>query len=216
MTEGDETAAVGESAEELTEKSRLKSLFTSRDEAAKAIRDAPLQEFEVPSQAVDEYVQSAVTAYVLECEALFQNTETGLEYWTDYPLQSIPLPRSPPDELVSTGPMSSAPVGVQVQDIRLPSVPDSMIDDDNWRIELTGIAAYIRLPSPIKIRWIGHKSTGFTGESIDTKTTTMRVPRTLSETVFRATNNLLADLDIGLDAEQATDGEASYDYSDLL
>jgi hypothetical protein len=212
----DETAAVGESAEELTEKSRLKSLFTARDEAAKAIRDAPLREYEVPKQAVDEHVQSAVTAYVFECEALFQNTETGRDYWTNYTLQPISLPRSAPDELVESGPLNSVPVGAQVRDIDVVRVPESMINEDDWRIELAGIGDYVCLPSPIKIRWVGHGSPGFIGESIDTETTQINIPRTLSEDVFRATNNLLADLDIGLDAEQATDKEASYDYSDLL
>jgi hypothetical protein len=216
MTERNETAAVTETAEELTEKSRLKSLFTARDEAAKAIRDAPLREYEVPKQAVDEYVQSAVTAYVFECEALFQNTEIGRDYWTNYTLQPISLPQSAPDELVQSGPLSSVPVHAQVRDINVLRVPESMIDEENWQIELAGIADYVCLPSPIKIKWTGHGSPDFIGESISTKTTQINIPRTLSEEVFRATNNLLADLDVGLDAEQRKDTEASYDYSDLL
>jgi hypothetical protein len=91
-----------------------------------------------------------------------------------------------------------------------------MINEHDWQIELAGIGDYVCLPSPIKIKWVGHGSPGFMGDSIDTKTTQINIPRTLSESVFRATNNLLADLDVGLDAERRKDEEVSFDYSDLI
>jgi hypothetical protein len=204
MTE--EKATVGDSAQELTEKSRLRSLFQARDQAATAIREAPLKEYEAPREVVNQHVRSSVTAYILECEPLFKNTEAGLEYWQRYQFKPIPLPRSPPDELTgSDGPLNSTPIGPAAKRREIIGIPDSMIDDSQ-QIEVTGIGSYVNLPSPIEIRWIGFgaDSPNFTGESSNSATTQIQIPRQLSEGAFRATNKLLADLDIGLDAEQAT------------
>jgi len=202
----DEEATVGESAQELTEKSRLRSLFQSRDEAATAIREAPLKEYEVPRQVVNQHVRSSVTAYILECEPLFKNTEAGLEYWQRYQFKPIPLPQSPPDEVTGpNGPLDTTSVGPTVKRREVIGVPDSMISDSQ-QIGVTGIGSFVNLPSPIEIRWVGFgaDSPSFAGESNNTATTQIQIPRQLSEGAFRATNKLLADLDIGLDAEQAT------------
>jgi len=204
MTE--ERATVGDSAQEVIEKSRLRSLFEARDEAATAIREAPLKEYEVPRQVVNQHVRSSVTAYILECEPLFKNTEAGLEYWQKYQFKPIPLPRSPPDEVTSPdGPLDSTSVGPTVKRKEIIGIPDSMIEDSR-QIAVTGIGSYVGLPSPIEIRWVGFgaDSPNLSGESNNTEITQVQIPRQLSESAFRATNKLLADLDIGLGAEQAT------------
>jgi hypothetical protein len=204
MTE--ERATVGDSAQEVIEKSRLRSLFEARDEAATAIREAPLKEYEVPRQVVNQHVRSSVTAYILECEPLFKNTEAGLEYWQKYQFKPIPLPRSPPDRIVGPdGPLDSTSVGPTVKRKEIIGIPDSMIEDSR-QIAVTGIGSYVSLPSPIEIRWVGFgsDSPNLSGESSNTEITQVQIPRQLSESAFRATNKLLADLDIGLDAEQAT------------
>jgi len=73
-----QAVAVGDSAQEYTEKTRLRGLFKARNEAAKAVREAPLRKYDVlqePSgfEALGEYAKAAVTAYVIECEPLFQS-----------------------------------------------------------------------------------------------------------------------------------------------
>jgi hypothetical protein len=210
----DEIANIGESAEELTERNRLQSLFDARDQAAEAIREAPLREYEIqryqaPKEVIDEHVRAAVTAYALECEPLFKNTNEGLRYWKQYDLPGIQLPEAEPDEI------QNDKIGPNVRNIEIEGVPDSMFDRQNLKIKMTGIESYVTLRSPIKIHWSGYGEHGYRLQRREV-TTTMGVPRSLSEDVFRATNKLLADLNIGLDAEQIEDSEASYDYSDLL
>ncbi len=209
-----EIADIGESAEEFTEKNRLRSLFEARDQAAQAIREAPLREYEIqqyqaPKEIVDEHVRAAVTAYTLECEPLFKNTNDGLRYWKQYDLPAIQLPKAEPDEV------KSDKIGPNVRNIEIEGVSDSIFDRENLKIKMTGIESYVTLRSPIKIHWQGYGELGYRRKRLEA-TTTMGVPRSLSEDVFRATNKLLADLNIGLDAEQIEDSEASYDYSDLL
>lgn len=209
-----EIADIGESAEEFTEKNRLRSLFEARDQAAQAIREAPLREYEIQQyratkEIVDEHVRAAVTAYTLECEPLFKNTNDGLRYWKQYDLPAIQLPKAEPDEI------KSDKIGPNVRNIEIEGVSDSIFDRENLKIKMTGIESYVTLRSPIKIHWQGYGELGYRQKRLEA-TTTMGVPRSLSEDVFRATNKLLADLDIGLDAEQIEDEEVSFDYSDLI
>lgn len=216
MSGVDEVAEIGESAEEFTEKNRLKSLFDAKDRARDAIREAPLKEYEARRQAVDpqtidEHVRSAVAAYVLECEALFQNTEKGQEYWHEYQFTPITLPQSAPRSI------QTDTFGPDVKGMDIIGIPDSMINE-NQQIEVVGIGSYISLPSPIKMQWVGFASDGCLsrGSNQNVVTQTIGVPRFLSEDVFRATNKLLADLGIGIDAEKIENGEVSFDYSDLI
>jgi hypothetical protein len=83
-------AIVADSAEEYTDKSRLRSLFEARDAASKAIRKASMQEMQILSErgdiseraarnVVNSNVRESVSAYVLECEPLLRNSEDGRE-----------------------------------------------------------------------------------------------------------------------------------------
>lgn len=211
-SEGDELARVTEDAAEFVDKARLRSLFEARDEAAEAIREATLHEIELEerghdeaTQVVDEHVRTNVMAYVLECEPLLKNTEAGAEYWNDYSLGPMRLPDSPPtDRNWEVGPTRTVYLG------------DRWIDEGSGTILIPGIGAFVNLPSPIQVEWTGtvHPYTGETESEAVTEN--YPVPRAISEDVFRAINRLLADLGIGLEAEAAEDGEASYDYSDLI
>jgi len=162
-------------------------------------------------QVIDEHVRSAVTAYILECEPLLQNTEAGREFWFEYEFAPVPLPSSAPDEVLpGDGPTSTLAQGVR--DKQVLGIPDSMLDENGRQIALSGISAYVDLPSPIKIRWIGYSSTGFHGANQEnTAVTTVSIPRSLSESAFRAVNNLLAELNIGLNA--ADDQDTVYNIS---
>lgn len=211
--DGDELARITEDAEAFVDKARLRSLFEARDEAAQAIRDAPLQQVQVETkgvdkQVVDKHVRAAVTAYVLECEPLLQNTAAGLDYWQSYDVGPIRLPRSPPSDTAwEMGP-----------DRTVVGVPDGLVDEGADAIAIPGIRQYVSLPSPITIKWAGiAESPGCNRGTEDaTEPSQITIPRGVSEDVFRALNRLLADLGIGLDAEAIEDGEASYDYSDLI
>jgi len=218
MSDVDEFASVGESAEEFTEKSRLRSLFTARDEAAQAIRDAAMREYELlnngnpkASELVDEHVRSAVVAYTLECEPLFRNTQTGQQYWTAYEFAPVPVPNVPPEEITNDG------VGPNYRGKEILGVPESAVSEHKRQILVRGIGQYVDLPSPIKVRWTGYTDGPLSsGRSDATAITTTGVPRQLSESTFRATNQLLSELDIGIDAETQSGEEAHVDYSDLL
>lgn len=223
MSEPEHKAAVNESAEEFVDKARLKSLFEAREEAGKAIREAPLTEYQlelsrerIPPAVIEQHVRSAVTAYVLECEPLFKNTQTGLAYWQNYDFINIELPKTPPKkfQVDENAPSSSLPPRVKKREII--GVSDDIVDWQNGYIDVTGVRTYLELPSPVKCRWTGWATVGVGRKKKKTEVTTFGVPRRVSEAVFRTTNKLLADLDIGLDVEKARDGEASYDYSDLI
>jgi len=196
-----------------------RSLFDARDEAAEAIRDSPLQSFRRRERAdgdaadgeidrvVDEAVRQAVTAYVLEAEPLLQNTEAGQEVWHDAGLQPAAL--EPPASI----PWDDEP------SYEVGGVPESLVDEKNDVIRVPGVAHYVSLETPFSVTWTGQADTvahrRHATERVE-EPTLMTLPRSTSEGVFRATNKLLADLGIGIDAEVAADDEASFDYSDLL
>jgi hypothetical protein len=214
MSADDEFAVVSESTEQFMEQSRLRSLFDARDKAAQAIRDATMREQELRRKTpratllVDEHVRAAVTAYVLECEPLYQNTELGQEYWVEYRFEPVTLAIAPPDEVTTSG------RGYKSREIL--GLPEGVLEE-NRVLSVTGIQEYLALPSPITVRWTGTQDGPLSsGRSTVTATTELGAPRILSESVFRATNQLLADLDIGIDAERQSGGEAQFDYSDLL
>jgi hypothetical protein len=211
-SEGDELARVTEDAAEFVDKARLRSLFEARDEAAEAIREATLHEIELEerghdeaTQVVDEHVRTNVMAYVLECEPLLRNTDAGTEYWAGYSLGPVPLPSRP-----------EAGVAWDMQPSRTVHVDDKWLTKSRDCIQIPGIGAFVALPSPIRIDWSGPVRKHGTNTQSETVSQKYPVPKEISEDVFRAINRLLADLGIGLDAEAIEDGEASYDYADLI
>lgn len=214
--DGDELVQAADGVDEFIDKARVRSLFQARDEAADAVRRARIREHELGKtrpadearRIINESVRANVAAYVLEAEPLLKNTSTGLNYWQSYEVGPIRLPRRCPANVEWEGRPSRT-----VHD-----VPDGLLDEGRTTIAVPGIRHFVRLPSPLTVEWSGLvQSAGLNrGTGAEQKTVDVAMPRRVSEDVFRAINKLLADLGIGLDAEAIEDGEASYDYSDLL
>lgn len=171
--------------ESFTTKSRLRSLFAARDDAATAIREASMKELQLQERGaskkqathiVDKHVRENVRAYVYECEPLLQNTPSGLQLYKNQPLHTVTLP---------TGP------NVDVQ------VNGETVADGAYAVN--GIEGYIEYTgatvdeSKLQLTENGMAKAG--------NSYTISPPRGLSEAVFRALNTLLADLGIGLEAE---------------
>jgi len=175
--------------ESFTTKSRLRSLFDARDDAATAIREASMKELQLQERGVskkqakhivDKHVRENVRAYVYECEPLLRNTPSGLELYKDQPLHTVTLPTGPNTDVQVNG---------------------ESIDDGAYAIN--GIKGYIEYSGATvdenKLQ-LTEKGMSNTGNSY-----TLSPPRGLSESVFRALNTLLADLGIGLEAEIDSD-----------
>jgi len=207
----DEAVRVDDEVTDMVDRARLTALFDAREQAAEAIRDAPLQRVEMrqagqPPAVVAEHVRSAVTAYVLEAEPLFQNTEEGRELWRSSRVGPIPL----------TDP-SKGVEWYEPPDATVINVRDELVRDDH--ILVPGIGTYVSLPSPIEVVWEGEESVTYRrGNATKDRQerAEVRPPVEVSEAVFRASNRLLADIGLGLEAETVEDGEVSFDYSDLI
>lgn len=207
--DGDELASVSEDADDYIDKARLRSLFEARDEAAEAIRESSLRQFEIERQygddtdaamIIDEHVRQSVLAYVLEAEPLLQNTDAGQEVWEDAGLAPVALP-SPPSAEWDGDPS-----------MKVNGVPNGMLDLGRNIVHVPGIGHYVSLDTPFTVVW-----SGFThGGGVTERKRKITLSRATSEDVFRTINELLADLGIGIDAEAASNEEVSYDYSDLI
>lgn len=197
-------AIVAEDADEFTDKARLRSLFEARDEAAAAIRDASLKEAEVQARRgcsavaartlVTQWVYKTVTAYVLECEPLLRNTESGRHLLNEATLTEWRIPTE----------------AITHSEWEVVNIPEDRITDDN-RIPVIGLNEFLELDA-IRI-------TSFTwdaGTKPESDTQEFQLGRGVSEQVFRELNNLLAEWGIGLEAETDGDDVAEMDYSDLL
>jgi hypothetical protein len=195
----DPIARVEAGTDELVERTRIASLTEAREEAADAIREAPLRRDEARRrrggrpEAVAEHVRSAVAAYALECEPVLKNTPEGRNLWGDRRLGPIPLP-DPPGGRWREGPTPT-----------VTNVAGELVGDGV--VAVPGVGAYVELPTPICVDWEGRRDAPGLGRGVETatETTEVRAPVRLSERVFRNLNKLLADLGLGLDVETDDD-----------
>jgi len=189
----DDTARLNgdDDIESFTTKSRLRSLFDARDDAATAIRQASMKELQLQERGVtkqqaarivDQNVRENVRAYVYECEPLLRNTPSGLDLYQNQPLHTVTLPKG---------------TNTSVQ------VNGKSVNDGAYAIN--GIKGYIEYDGATvdknKLQ-LTENGMSNTGDSY-----TISPPRGLSESVFRALNTLLADLGIGLEAEIDEDND---------
>jgi len=175
----------GEDIEQFTTKSRLRSLFQARDDAAEAISNASMKELQLQERNVDEkhakrivdkHVRESVRAYVYECEPLLQNTDIGLDLYQNQPLHTVSLP-------------SGEDTTVQIN--------GETVDDEAYAVN--GIRGYIEYTGAT----VDRSKIELTDNGMQSRSDsyTIAPPRGLSESVFRSLNTLLADLGIGLEAE---------------
>ncbi len=200
-------AIVADSAEEYTDKSRLRSLFEARDAASQAIRKASMQEMQIRVErgiseraarnVVNSNVRESVSAYVLECEPLLRNSEDGRELLNSTHIHDwrIPGDRHEYDNW-------------EVVDNTVTVVDDSLI-------RIVGLENYLSMSSVTTRHFQTVKK--HDGYHKQEELVSHTVSRKVSEKVFRELNLLMADLGIGLEAEREdADKVAEYDYSDLI
>jgi hypothetical protein len=197
-----------EDIEAFTDKARLRSLFNARDKASEAIRDASLNRLkaqergaskQLAQKIVNQRIAACVRAYVSECEPLLRNTDIGKQLLYESEIESFTVPYQYQGKDFT-----------QVLDVPAGEV-------DGRQITLHGLDQYLRFDAAT-VQYgettVEQTPAGFEHQSPVTKTVPM--PVRMSETIFRELNDLLAQLDIGLQAETESDDVASYDYSDLI
>nr|WP_159373875.1 hypothetical protein [Haloquadratum walsbyi]SPC48805.1 uncharacterized protein R5 [Haloquadratum walsbyi] len=207
-----------EDVEAYMDKQRLKSLFEARNEAAKAIRDSSLNRLkaqergassEFAKQVVNDRIASCVRAYIAECEPLLRNTESGrrLLYETEIFTFNVPLRKATQDGgTASFNEIIDIPTG----------------EYEGREITIQGLDQYMRFDAAT-VKY-GEKTFSRGGGGVyeengfvdNTFTAQIPMPVRLSETIFRELNDLLAQLNIGLQAETNDDEGVDFDYSDLI
>jgi hypothetical protein len=197
-----------EDIEGYMDKQRLKSLFDARNKAAEAIRDASLNQLKAQERGashqlaqniVTDRIDSCVRAYVAECEPLLRNTDAGQQLLYDNEITTFTVPYQYNGRMFS-------------------QVVDLPCGELNGReITLNGLDEYLRFDGvTAEYGEISLEETPNGLQPQQPERTEIPLPTRLSESVFRELNQLLADLDVGLQAETQSDDVAEYDYSDLI
>jgi len=206
--DGTSETIVAEDVEAFMDKARLRSLFDARDKASEAIRDASLKKLQarergatqqLADSVVNDRIASCVRAYIAECEPLLRNTETGRELLYDAEITSFHVPYEHNGKQFS----------------RIVDTPCGEVD--GREITLHGLDQYLRFDS-CTVEY-GETSLEKTNKGLQPQpptTTQIPLPVRLSESIFRELNDLLAQLNIGLQAETDDDEEVNFDYSDLI
>lgn len=199
---------VAEDVEAFIDKARLRSLFNARDKASEAIRDSSIKKLQarekgatqqLADSVVNDRIAACVRAYIAECEPLLRNTETGRELLYDTEITSFHVPYQYDGKEFS----------------RIVDLPCG--EADGREITLHGLDQYLRFDS-CTVEY-GETSLEKTDRGLEPQpptTTQVPLPVRLSESIFRELNDLLAQLNIGLQAETDDDEEVSFDYSDLI
>ena len=197
-----------EDIEGYMDKQRLKSLFDARNKAAEAIRDASLNQLKAQERGashqlaqniVTDRIDSCVRAYVAECEPLLRNTDAGQQLLYDNEITTFTVPYQYNGRMFS-----------QVVDLPCGEL-------DGREITLNGLDEYLRFDGvTAEYGEISLEETPNGLQPQQPERTEIPLPTRLSESVFRELNQLLADLDVGLQAETQSDDVAEYDYSDLI
>jgi hypothetical protein len=199
---------VAEDVEAFIDKARLRSLFEARDKASEAIRDSSIKKLQarekgatqqLANSVVNDRIAACTRAYIAECEPLLRNTETGRELLYDAEITSFHVPYQYDGKQFS-------------QIVDLPCG-----EADGREITLHGLDQYLRFDGAT-VEY-GETSLEETDKGLQPQpptTTQIPLPVRLSESIFRELNDLLAQLNIGLQAETDDDEEVSFDYSDLI
>jgi len=199
---------VAEDVEAFIDKARLRSLFEARDKASEAIRDSSIKKLQarekgatqqLANSVVNDRIAACVRAYIAECEPLLRNTESGRELLHDTEITSFHVPYQYDGKQFSQ--IVDTPCG----------------EADGREITLHGLDQYLRFDgATVEYGEMSLEETDKGLQPQPATTTTIPMPVQLSVSVFRDLNDLLAQLDIGLQAETESDDVAEYDYSDFI
>lgn len=215
----DETIFVADSVDEFVERRRYQELFEARERAAEALNSAVEIEMRARGsgqQARDAKraaVRQAVAGYVWEAEELFKNTQAGRKLWNNVELATIELADViDPGNAVNKGESFD---GLSNATSRKGLQPERQ--NGRWVLQLWGVGDYVEL-SKTRIR--AKCNVGMDRRGHAQKTREMEIspsmPVAASREVYRATNALLAQSDLGIRMEAADGNEVESDYSEYL
>lgn len=211
----EEAVLIADNVDEFVQRQRYQQIFDARSEAGRAIRESETRKLDAVQSGLDlpeaeavmrQTVRKAVESYVLECEPLYQQTEVGTALWSDTDLATVRalecVAGASPDDVGQLSLLGTG--GLAVQDhpltIQVGGVGDYMAFN-NLRARLSRTESLNRRSAATQT---------------DDKQVTLSTPVWLSREAFRATNALLNDLGVGIEATSDDDGEVRGEYSDIL
>jgi hypothetical protein len=192
------------------QRTRYQQLFERKEAASKAFDRVTMvrREPAVDQSDVREIVRQAVESYVLEVESLYQQTEPGRALWEQAEIDVIPIAEAL-GEVAEHKKLSlksaEAARGLRVMEV-----------NGQQSLVVKGVKNYLKLPdtrlSATFEKEMNRRGSPTTEETYQLGAT---VPLRTSREVFRATNALLEQLDLGVSIESEV-GDVESDYSELI
>ena len=192
------------------QRTRYQQLFERKEAASKAFDRVTMvrREPAVDQSDVREIVRQAVESYVLEVESLYQQTEPGRALWEQAEIDVIPIAEAL-GEVAEHKKLSlksaEAARGLRVMEV-----------NGQQSLVVKGVKNYLKLPDTLLSatfeKEMNRRGSPTTEETYQLGAT---VPLRTSREVFRATNALLEQLDLGVSIESEV-GDVESDYSELI
>ncbi len=216
----DEIAVVADGIDEYIDKARYKMLFDARQEAAAKLRSVPDDKVGAQNSMgdaggdafVSASVRAAVNTYIHEAEPLFRNTEVGTAAWEDAGIASVPLESCIPDL-----PVESSNV-TDFEAKRLPEGVEIHHQRNGPELLVRGVGAFTEFDGgSIHAEWEEELDRRNPNATKSDEGTVSIIPTVKhSRGAFRATNALLSELGVGLEAETEEEKGAEWtsDYRD--
>jgi hypothetical protein len=208
----DETIFVADSVDEFVERTQHQQLLNAKETSAETLRNSVqirMQSRGDGQTAAREAVRRAVEQYVLEAESLYNRTEAGQLLWEKAHVDTVPMSKA-----LSLG--SDAEQIASIQDIKSRGAVQPYQQNGRWLVDLQGVGSYFDFedtPFQITYQVKLNRRGGATKEN--TVTLYPETPVNTSREVFRATNALLAELDLGVRMGETTDTVES-EYTSLF
>lgn len=207
----DETVFVADSVDEYVERTQHQQLLNAKETAGETLRNTVqirMQASRDGQTAAREAVRRAVEQYVLEAESLFNRTKPGKVLWNQPTIDTVPM-----SEALNVG---GADGISKILDIRSRGAIQPYQRDGRWLADINGVGEFFDFEdTAIAVEYeVGLNRRGNASEQ-ESLTLYPETPISTSREVFRATNALLAELDLGVRMGETADTVES-EYTELF
>ena len=207
----DETVFVADSVDEYVERTQHQQLLNAKETAGETLRNSVqirMQASRDGQTAAREAVRRAVEQYVLEAESLFNRTKPGQVLWNQPTIDTVPM-----SEALNVG---GAEGISKILDIRSRGAVQPYQRNGRWFVDITGVGEFFDFEdTPIAVDYEVELDRRGNASEENSFTLYPETPISTSREVFRATNALLAELDLGVRMGETTDTVES-EYTSLF
>jgi hypothetical protein len=200
---------VADNVDEFVERTRHRQILDAKERAGDALRQVGARRMEAQQSGQPDYEaerparemsRSSVEAYVLECEALYQGTPEGNGLWDSAHIAEFTVGDA---------------LGLEHRDITVSGINDGTSRTPADRVQVVGVGEYLELGGWIDVNYEETLDRRGSPTTEDTARLELTVPVNVSRAVFRATNGLLSELDLGVKTgTEDESGEWDTDYRD--